>query len=823
MIQPLGIWTCGELLGKGGYADVFACTASDGTPAALKRLRKPKYIKTFERELAALTALAGCPHTPSLLDSGRDVDGKLCIVTTRAQGQPLDHLLRHNAFSERDVLRLLAQILTVFAFAHERGWLHKDLKASNILYDGHDFTLLDWGIAKPAGDGRSGTILSKNQDAVAPENYFDRHSIASDFYQLGLLAFHALVGRMAYHLSTERSRDYRVAAHCLEASELPGGIAGPRLRALIAGWLQKLPDNRPIGYNLDSLLDTPIPSVATPVACTFADLRTEGYLLCAARAGIPYAMHEWALRLDERQCRDEASYWLKKAAELAYSRSVALLAQWHAEASPRRPPLLLSGQDIARILGSSWKPDLANDSSLCGVNYFLPLVEEGDVFIWLNRGDYPLNQAQDRINAALQRGAACAIVPMGSQSKGRLSLLEVDNPKRALRKLAEAARRKFDGRCVLVTGSHGKTGFKTQLAHLLRGQVLVHAHLDSKNKEMPVMRTLASIPRNTEVAIVEVAVPGEGIGETRARLVRPHLCVITGIAPEHMKSHKTLDRLLHNKASVVTGLEPGGQCLLNSDDTHYAGLSAAVRQVSDCPILRFGSSSGCEGQLLHARFDQGDWCAGQPAGWQVRADILGEIVDYTLPLLEDYAPLMSVGTLLAAKLLGVDPSRCASAYADYRNYQSSGNLYRVNFGTGCFHVYDQTQRGELKAFESMFELMARFQGPGRKIAIISEFINREDNPDVVVDVSAMRALMAAARIDLLFTVKDFRQFANAVPPSTDWRMHGNTVADIRDALITEVRPGDIIFLRGVLKAELTQLSRQLLDLGTGTPPYAKIY
>ena len=823
MIAPLGNWTCGELLGKGGYADVFACTANNGTPAALKRFHNPEYVKTFERERAALTALTGCPHTPSLLDSGRDSEGKLCLVTTRALGEPLHKRLRQGPLDATTVRRMLSQMLAVLAHAHERGWLHKDIKASNLLYDGQDFTLLDWGIARPVGTGRAGTIRSKSQDAVAPENYVGRHGITSDFYQLGLLAFHALVGRMAYHLSTEPSRDYRVAAHCMEEAELPDGLADPPLCALIAGWLRKPPDQRPVGYDLANLLDTPPSPTAVPEASTFFHLKTEGFLPCAARAGIPYAMHEWAVRLDARQYRDEACFWLEKAAEAGYTRSVRLLQQWHAKNAHEGAPLLLSGQDMARILDSHWKPDLPNSSAPRGINFFLPLVEEGDLFIWLNRDKIPLDQAQERIDEARQRGAIAAIAPLGSQSNGQLPLLEVDNPKRALRKLAEAARRRFDGRCVLVTGSHGKTGFKTQLAHLLRGQVAVHAHLDSYNKELPVMRTLAAIPRNTEVAIVEVAVPAEGIGEKRARLVRPHLCVITGIAPEHMKSHKTLEGLIRNKASVVNGLQPGGQCLLNGDDAHCDALAAEVRQNSDCPILRFGSSPDCAGHLLHASFDQGDWSAGQTAGWQVRANIQGETVEYSLPLLEDYAPLASVGVMLAAKLLGADPVQCAATYPDYRNYQSSGNLYRVNLGTGCFHVYDQTQRGELKGFESMFELMARLQGPGRKIAIISEFINHEDNPDVAVDISTMRALMAAARIDLLITVKDFRLYADAIPSSTEWRAHGDTIAEIRDVVLAEVRPGDMIFLRGVLKAELAKLSRHLLDMGTGTPPYAKIY
>ena len=122
--------------------------------------------------------------------------------------------------------------------------------------------------------------------------------------------------------------------------------------------------------------------------------------------------------------------------------------------------------------------------------------------------------------------------------------------------------------------------------------------------------------------------------------------------------------------------------------------------------------------------------------WRVRADILGKLIEYDLPLWEDYAPLASVSVLLMAKLLGADLQACAAEYADYRNFESSGNMYRIKTAKGNIWVYDQSRRGELKGFESMFELMSRLhpEGGGRKIAVVSEFINLEDNPGITVDV-----------------------------------------------------------------------------------------
>lgn len=936
MIKPLGSWTYDptDHLGRGGYAEVFACQGrvADGPliQGALKIFKDSYYANTLEREVAALEVMRDCPQTPMLLDHGRDIEGHLCIVTTLAKGQILEKVLRdHGPLSLEATYSLLRQILPILACAHAGGWLHKDLKASNLLQDGDCFTLLDWGIAEPVGDGRAEIIRSKNQDAVAPEAYFGRHCIGSDFYQLGLLACHALTGVPPYHLADEHNRDYRVAAHCMERPQLPA-ITDSRLQALLGNWLDKDPKRRIIAYDLDTLLAL-APQHPPDFSQTndYRQLSREGYLLSAARAGVPYAMYEWGVRLHKQSRTDEAIFWLEKSLALDYGRAALQLAEWldtdsnlrdekrigallemaaaagvakaqyrlaeiirvarggmtresesllrqaaergyrkaqyrlarelaktkvfskesrrwleqaadrgHESARIRlaeqvknadkstlgqhessvhteKQPILLLLNELERFTGGKWQHLPSDGITITGVNFYLPCVEPGDLFIWLNRENLSKEDAQGILHNAQKRGAVAAVVPTGIVSDGQLPLLVVIDPLKALQDMALAASLKFDGQRVLVTGSHGKTGFKTQLYHLIHHQKPTHAHLDSNNREAPIFKTLAAIPRQAQIAIVEVAVPYRNIGQDRALLIRPDFCVITGIATEHMSSHKTLDNLILNKAGVVSGLKPGGKCILNADDPHYPALLTAVRQYSSCPVLTFGSASGCEGRLLSANF--------QDMYWLVHANILGVEIEYRLPLMEDYAPLASVSVLLMASLLGADLPRCAGEYSTYNNYESSGNLYKVNLKDGHFHVYDQTRRGELKGFESMFELMARLPKSGRKIAVISEFINHEDNPGEWVDIAKMRALMDRAQIERLYTVREFRQYAQAIPKSVQWHKHGETCAEIMDELLAEIRAGDIIFLRGVLKAGLDQAVKQLLAMGVGSPSHCKIY
>lgn len=338
MIQPLRDWayTLEERLGGGGYAQAYRCR-NPAFPAgeyAIKVFDDPSYANTFEKEVRVLQTLAGCPGTPALADYGRNAEGRLCIVSGFAPGVRLDRHMRANgALSLEQALALIAQILAVLSYAHAKGMLHKDIKASNILMDGERFTLLDWGVAELRGNGRSETIRAK-QDFVAPECYWGNHDFATDFYSLGWLAVYALTGSLPYHFADICDLDYRVAAHCLERPELPAGIPAA-LRSLIANWLGKKPESRLLGYDLPALLAEA--GGCEPDFSGAMDLRRIqrefSYIHLTARHGIPYAQYQFALRLLKQGCDNEALYWLEQASEAGYVRATYRLARLLARGS----------------------------------------------------------------------------------------------------------------------------------------------------------------------------------------------------------------------------------------------------------------------------------------------------------------------------------------------------------------------------------------------------------------------------------------------------------------------------------------------------------
>lgn len=352
-----GRYRLAERLGGGGYAQTYLCAPSSSGRRqtgegrlAIKVFQRSSYANTFEREVRILRLLDGCPNQPRFVDAGRDPEGRLCIVTRFIPGIRLDKLINSGKrLSVDQAESLLTQMLPVLSWAHERGVIHKDVKASNILMDGQCFTLLDWGCAELRGDGRSESIRAK-REFVAPECYYGHHDFATDFYSLAWLLVHALTGRLPYSFADIRDPDYRVAAHCLERPQLNAAIH-PILRNLLWSWLAKEPEARLLSYDLDFLLTRS--ADCEPDFARFLILpqmeRRGGFLLLAARHGIPFAQYHLALRQLKEKREASARYWLEAAAEQDYAmacyRLARLIVRWEGdESEPARRLLQRAAQ-----------------------------------------------------------------------------------------------------------------------------------------------------------------------------------------------------------------------------------------------------------------------------------------------------------------------------------------------------------------------------------------------------------------------------------------------------------------------------------------------
>lgn len=248
--RTLGGYRILRTLGATAERVVYLGRNADGEEAALKTFRMPPSARArlrLEREAELLRSLEHPVLVPLLAAECAAPLPYLALEYVEAP--TLAELLAEGPLEPGLALALGEQLAAGLAHAHERGVLHRDLKAQNVLVQDRQARLIDWGVGRSLDHlnaratvrgGLVGTLAS-----MAPEQLSEGLSSSqSDVYSLGVLLFEALSGRPPFAARTPLELFREVTAHPVPS--LPWWVRVPRrVRALLARTLAKDPQARP--------------------------------------------------------------------------------------------------------------------------------------------------------------------------------------------------------------------------------------------------------------------------------------------------------------------------------------------------------------------------------------------------------------------------------------------------------------------------------------------------------------------------------------------------------------------------------------------------
>jgi serine/threonine protein kinase len=261
--RQLGQYTLIEKLGTGGMGTVHkARHALLRRPTAVKLLNPEIMSDTalarFEREVQLTSGLTH-PNTVAIYDYGRTPEGIFYYAMEYLEGVNLDEFVRrYGPLSDARALYILRQICASLAEAHAAGLVHRDVKPSNIVLTirggQHDFVkVLDFGLAKLAGDHLEGSLTSTNIVAgtplyVSPEAITEPEEIdaRADVYAIGAVGYFLLTGSPVFRGSSAADI---CLMHVTAAPQPPSARAGrtvsTALEAILMRCLAKSRSDRP--------------------------------------------------------------------------------------------------------------------------------------------------------------------------------------------------------------------------------------------------------------------------------------------------------------------------------------------------------------------------------------------------------------------------------------------------------------------------------------------------------------------------------------------------------------------------------------------------
>jgi serine/threonine protein kinase len=206
-IHTVGERFCGyfleNLVGRGGMSEVFRARDSSGRTVAIKILQEtdPYLVAKFVQEGNKIgPLLRGHPNIIYVYEFGQSPDNRLYIVMEYVEAPSLRKSMR-TPVSEADTVKIVGQVCSALAFAHENKVVHRDIKPENILVtENGGAKVLDFGIAKLT----SASTVTRDKIVGTPEYISPEQARgepvrpASDVYSLGIVLYEMLSGSVPF-------------------------------------------------------------------------------------------------------------------------------------------------------------------------------------------------------------------------------------------------------------------------------------------------------------------------------------------------------------------------------------------------------------------------------------------------------------------------------------------------------------------------------------------------------------------------------------------------------------------------------------------------
>lgn len=388
------------------------------------------------------------------------------------------------------------------------------------------------------------------------------------------------------------------------------------------------------------------------------------------------------------------------------------------------------------------------------------------------------------LDQAFASGAAGAVV--SSQTPHPHIL--VGDTMVALENLARAGRKRMAGTVIGVTGSVGKTGTKEALFECLERTApgFAHRSVKSYNNHTGVPLSLARMPRETKFGVFEMGMNHAGELLALTHMVRPHIALVTTIAPAHTEFFASEEAIADAKGEIFQGLEPGGTAIVPFDSPHRDRLIAAAEGHAG-RIVTFGLREGADVRAIEI-------VPGQAGGTYVTAQIGPDrTLGFTLSQPGDHWVANAMAVLAAVDAADGDLEQTGLALAEMGGLAGRGARFKTAVAGGEALVIDESYNANPASMRATLKVLATTPAT-RRLAVLGEMRELGDQSEAFH--ADLAGPIADANVEALLLVGEgMAPLARALEGRIEL-VHVPDAATARERIETMLRPGDAVLIKG---------------------------
>jgi UDP-N-acetylmuramoyl-tripeptide--D-alanyl-D-alanine ligase len=311
------------------------------------------------------------------------------------------------------------------------------------------------------------------------------------------------------------------------------------------------------------------------------------------------------------------------------------------------------------------------------------------------------------------------------------------------------------------------------------------------------------MPADCDYAVFEIGMNHPGEIRPLVKMVRPHVAIITLIAPAHLGFFNSLDEIAKAKAEIFEGIEPNGYALLNRDDSRWKLLEKLARDAGVKNVVGFGENGRAQFRLtkceLHA-----DHSA-------ISVKIGGKTIEARVGAPGRHIVQNALAVLGTARLVGADMDKVVAALADLVPENGRGRQHRLDTESGAFTLIDESYNANPVSMKAAIELLdaTPVVAEGRRIAVLGDMLELGSH-SAKLHAGLARILSGTSTDIVLMAGPQMKNLADTLPGDMR-KEYRASVDDLKPILLDAVGPGDVVMVKSSKGIGFSKLVDALLN------------
>ena len=258
-----------------------------------------------------------------------------------------------------------------------------------------------------------------------------------------------------------------------------------------------------------------------------------------------------------------------------------------------------------------------------------------------------------------------------------------------------------------------------------------------------------------------------------------------------------MEKIAQAKAEIFDGLEPGGIAILNKDNRQFDLLRFLAATAGVSVVQTFGEDQSADSHTENVISFAG--------GSSVDATILGTEITYKIGAPGKHQVKNSLAVLTAVADVGADLAKAGLVLDGMRAPKGRGEVSQLMLQGGELSLIDESYNANPASMRAAIAVLGSVPvaRPARRIAVIGDM--RELGTDADRLHADLLAPIVEAQIDAVYCVGPHMHALWEQLPHELRAHYCEDAKDLEDVILKDVRPGDVVMIKGSLGTRMGPL------------------